>query len=548
MKSVFLLLLGVMVVASPSYAFSFFHKHQQPLSTADLQAILCQSKTNSAYNGQYLQNIGPQNSDVPQPQHMFNLGEGALVLRKDGRIDLYPNSQSDNFVELGQASVISFGTSTDVSHSKCQKFIIKVAPGVSYSESRSSVGGTYGCMSNGGAFPKPTICRDVTNTLSIHASRQAISSQCRIKQIYDSGWGDDQSDYQNPYGCAFAGNPQSGATARTEPNESATTPNDKLLQAARTNDLVLAQSALSSGADANIKNDEGTPTVVVAAAYGSDRVLNLLLDKDAQVNATSAFGNTAAMLAAFNDNASSLTMLARHGANLFARNSYTWTASEVAEKLGNIKSLKALLDSGASVFDEYISPSNEMGGATLILEAVVQQNLPMVTMLLAHHPNLETMGTWGGTGRHFTPLMWAAANGLNQIAATLLTAGANPNTATPQSNRTAYDYASDSTYATNGNAAGRREVIRDLILAGYNVNRVSDPNEPQYMLAALAAKGDVDLISLAIRHGAHVNAKGLLAGGTYYPGIPLHTALHYAIQFHQNAAAALLIKAGGVDE
>ncbi len=76
--------------------------------------------------------------------------------------------------------------------------------------------------------------------------------------------------------------------------------NFRLLEAAENGDLELAKSLLKDGADINAKDGSGWTPIMRAIAANHDKMVELLIEKGADVNATS-FGWTPMTLAEFEE-------------------------------------------------------------------------------------------------------------------------------------------------------------------------------------------------------------------------------------------------------
>lgn len=105
-----------------------------------------------------------------------------------------------------------------------------------------------------------------------------------------------------------------------------------LLAAIRAGSEPVVSRLLAAGADARGKNEKHP--LRVAAELGQAKIVALLLDRKAPLDATDAFGETALMAAARNGDAATCMSLLSAGANPRLRNRDRATAAELAEAHG----------------------------------------------------------------------------------------------------------------------------------------------------------------------------------------------------------------------
>lgn len=98
-------------------------------------------------------------------------------------------------------------------------------------------------------------------------------------------------------------------------------------------DLKKITHLILQGADTETKNILYESTVLIlAASAGHVNLVETLLNKGAEINATNTFGNTALMRAAKNGQTAIVTILLKHNANIHMRNDTKQTALMVADK------------------------------------------------------------------------------------------------------------------------------------------------------------------------------------------------------------------------
>jgi len=109
-------------------------------------------------------------------------------------------------------------------------------------------------------------------------------------------------------------------------------------------DYEMIAAYLDAGGDSNIRANAGRPLLMVAAAFHSEKVLRLFLERGADVNARSGFGAwTALMWAAHRDWETGCELLIAGGARLEDTNDHGLTAAAIAEQRGNLSLLKHLV-------------------------------------------------------------------------------------------------------------------------------------------------------------------------------------------------------------
>jgi uncharacterized protein len=189
--------------------------------------------------------------------------------------------------------------------------------------------------------------------------------------------------------------------------------------------------------------------VADAAERRDQAVLRTLLTSGADVNATQVDGTTALHWAAYHDDADTAALLVKGGANVNAMNRYGVPPLALASTNGNAAVVKLLLEAGAD------ANATMKGGETVLMLAARSGNVDAVKALLvrgARHDARERSGQ--------TALMWAAAEGHAPVVRTLLEAGADMK-ATLDSGFTPFFFAV---------REGRIDVVRALLEAGVDVN------------------------------------------------------------------------------
>ncbi len=157
---------------------------------------------------------------------------------------------------------------------------------------------------------------------------------------------------------------------------------------------------LTHGADVNARLVDGTPILRQAAMLGnSNRVLQLLLDKNADPNIGTATGLTPLMAAANRGNVEAMQMLLAKGAKADAKNAAGSSALVFAAGSGQPAAVKLLLEKGAD------PNTKTKRGETALNAAATQGVEESVRLLIARGAKVNTQDERG-----YSPLMHAASS------------------------------------------------------------------------------------------------------------------------------------------
>jgi len=177
-------------------------------------------------------------------------------------------------------------------------------------------------------------------------------------------------------------------------------PNETLTTAAKTGNLALMQQALAQGAnvDALDYNFLGKPTALwVACIGGRLEVAQLLLDKGANVHfAHSRDGKTPLMAAI--DYPAVIQLLLERGAQVNATDNDGWTALLSAAAHGRLESMQVLVRAGADV-----NRANTTSRYTPLMACARSGHLECARLLTASGVDLNARNAEGHTA------LWMAA-------------------------------------------------------------------------------------------------------------------------------------------
>ena len=117
----------------------------------------------------------------------------------------------------------------------------------------------------------------------------------------------------------------------------------------------LVKELLEKGADPNIKTKYGESVLIEAAFWGNHEILRLLLDAGAEINQTSSTGWTALMATAYGNRYKSFELLLDRGADINMRSQDGRTALILAVRQRHTNIVERLLSLGAdpNVIDGY---------------------------------------------------------------------------------------------------------------------------------------------------------------------------------------------------
>ncbi len=161
----------------------------------------------------------------------------------------------------------------------------------------------------------------------------------------------------------------------------------------------------------------GEPALVAAAQSKNPAAAIKLIDKGADVNATSANGSTALLWAAHYGEVDLVRRLLKAGAKADVRNTFNATPIGEAAVIGSAPIIEMLLKAGV--------PADEASreGQTPLMVVARTGNLDAARILLRHGANVNAKESWGGQ----TALMWAAAQSQPEMMKLLIDHGADVN-------------------------------------------------------------------------------------------------------------------------
>ncbi len=197
-------------------------------------------------------------------------------------------------------------------------------------------------------------------------------------------------------------------------------------------DISMVKDLLDQGVDANANPtaDLEFAPIIVAAEYSTAEIVELLIDKGAELEARNNHGNTPLMVAVLHSRPEIVQLLIDKGAKVEARNNHGNTPLISAVSYSKPEIVKLLLDAGADL------EARNKDDETPILKVIGSTtNCEIVKLLIDKGADLEARGN----GR--TPLMQAAfLTDYPKLVQLLLDGGADP-LAKDRSGKKAVDFA-----------------------------------------------------------------------------------------------------------
>ena len=188
---------------------------------------------------------------------------------------------------------------------------------------------------------------------------------------------------------------------------------DQVVKAAKRGDEAEVLAWLDSGGrvDAMYERDgvSGFTLLMDAAYYGHERVVELLLQRGAEVNQQNSMGASALMGAADNGHEKVVELLIRHGAEIDLLTSNGSTALMYAAQEGHERVVDLLLQRGAEINKQ------DSDGATALMFAAQAGHARVVELLLQRGAKINMQDRHG-----VTALKIAADNGHEQVVKLLL--------------------------------------------------------------------------------------------------------------------------------
>ena len=304
------------------------------------------------------------------------------------------------------------------------------------------------------------------------------------------------------------------------------------------NDTALVQALIKAGANVKVTNEFGSSPLSEAAVTGNKAIIEALLKAGADPESPNADGQTALMVLARTSNVEAAKVLIKKGANVDAvekwhgQTALMWASAQEQPEMvkllvkhgAKVNARSLVNDWQRQVTAEPRAQARPAGGLTPLLYAARQGCLACVQALIDGKADIDLTDPEG-----VTPLIVAINNFHFDVAAYLLTHGANPNK-WDWWGRTPLYLAVDLNTVPHGGRPDRisldettsLKMIELLLNAGANPNaqlklfppfRALGPDRGADLMLTMGATpllraaraGDVPAIKLLLAHGANAN-------------------------------------------
>ncbi|KAK4868449.1 hypothetical protein LT330_007171 [Penicillium expansum] len=253
-----------------------------------------------------------------------------------------------------------------------------------------------------------------------------------------------------------------------------------------TDHLNIIQLLLSHGANpSGASQDNFTTPLSLAAQYGQEAIVRLLLDRGVDVDAQTGWYQTALIAACYQGHLNVVEILLNSNADINAESEIYGTPLAAASEAGNWRLVTFLLDRGAA------PNSQGSGGDTALASAAFQGQEDIVQILLDHHADVNQ--------REGAALIAACRNGHEKVVRILLDNGANPNA----------ENGGHSSPLVAASMNGNQQIVHMLLESGARINADSYLGPA---LVAAAKKGKGHMVQVLLENGANINAFSRLQG------------------------------------
>ncbi len=152
--------------------------------------------------------------------------------------------------------------------------------------------------------------------------------------------------------------------------------NNLLIKGALTGNIKLVEKALKSGADVNAKETaKGNTSLMLAAYYKHHKIVDLLIQSNANVDERDLENNTALMKAAWTGGAKSAELLIQANADVNAKEINGMTALMIAAFYGHIDIVKLLVKANCDI------SIKDNDGYTALMNAQDQKHTDIIKYL-----------------------------------------------------------------------------------------------------------------------------------------------------------------------
>ncbi|CZR58736.1 uncharacterized protein PAC_08628 [Phialocephala subalpina] len=256
-----------------------------------------------------------------------------------------------------------------------------------------------------------------------------------------------------------------------------------LIWAALKGNETLVQLLLEKGADIEANDNDGKTALLWVTLLGKENLVQLLLEKGADIEAKNSDGRTALLLVALLGNEAIVQLLLKEGADIEAKDNDGRTALLRAALLGNEAAVLLLLEKGADI------EAKDNDGRTALLNMALLGKEALVQLLLEKGADIEAKGNDGRTA-----LLNMALLGKEALVQLLLEKGADIE-AKDSNKRTALLWAA---------SLGKETLMQLLLKDGADIEAKDNNGRTALLRAALL--GNETIVQLLLEKGADIEA------------------------------------------
>ncbi|CAH0549306.1 unnamed protein product [Brassicogethes aeneus] len=291
--------------------------------------------------------------------------------------------------------------------------------------------------------------------------------------------------------------------------------NSPLMFAVSNNHTETAKFLINQGADVNLRDSKDNATALHDAALTENvEIANVLLSKDADIDAQDINGKSPLIFAVSNNHTETAKFLINKGADVNLRGSKdNATALHDAAATGNVEIAKVLLSKDADI------DAQDINEFSPLMFAVNKNHTETAKFLINHGADVNLRSSkYNATALHD-----AAATGNVEIAKVLLSKKADIDAQDINGN-------SPLMFAVNKN---HTETAEFLINQGANVN-LRGSKDKIMALHVAAATGNVEIVNVLVSNGADIDAQDING----------KSPLIYAVRKNHTETAKFLINKG----
>ena len=260
-----------------------------------------------------------------------------------------------------------------------------------------------------------------------------------------------------------------------------------LIDAIKRRDIKAASTLIAKRANIDAALPDGATALAWAVFLDLQDIALKLIDAGANVNTAGDYGETPLTLALANGNAVLSARLLKAGADPKAQRWNGETTLMIAAGAGSMEEVKLLLDAGLDV-----NTQEHEKGQSALMWAAAEGHPEVVDLLIRRGANVNAASKKG-----FTPLIFATMKNDSASIPQLIRAGADPNYALPDEDKTKMLVVAGAYHSTEAAIA--------LLDGGANPNVADRTGKTPLHMAAQG--GYLDLVKKLISKGADLNAK-----------------------------------------